>query len=202
MTWVVHFSCIDECPANHTEIANHCWKIGDVRKPPMTYYQFIKDISVMIKQNWWEIFVFCPFSFIFSAALMILLKFVPKTTLWVSHISFILVASLVSFFFLALAFYIPWWVNISYGIFWFIVFEVILLIWFGKRMKIVAKMCNEATRTMLKIPWIVILPTVVSISRFRCLHTKFLRFWCLYTRALAFKYLYTSFSRFRCLHTS
>ena len=163
MSWVIHYSCINKCPENYSEISNHCWRDGQVQKPELTLFNVLKDVSDMLMSNWWEIFIFCPFAFILFEAKIILLKFAPKTTIWVSHISFIVVASILSLFFLAFSFYVPWWADVSLTVFLFVLFEVIMLIWFGKRMKVVAKMLSETTRTMLVIPWITLIPIVVSI---------------------------------------
>lgn len=169
---ISHFKCVERCPNGYMEIFNRCWKkdSNDKEDVDADFSSLFQEISQDLILTWPAIALVCVVAFIFSYILLILFRYAIKYIIWIIYIGFIVLIA-------ALA--IGCWIGfatakdpeakpaflisaIMFSLFTAI--AIIVLIWFRKRIRLVAQLFKEASKALIDIPTILFEPVLTFIA--------------------------------------
>ncbi|KAG5673119.1 putative CTL-like protein [Polypedilum vanderplanki] len=169
---VSHFTCVEKCPNDYSEIFNRCWKKsknaeGEVEGDEIgTVFQQIAQDLINL---WPQIGLVCLVAFVFSYILLLLFRYAIEYVIWIIYISFIIVFAIGSIVF--------WYLfavaggeeksGLLVGAIMFTLVTIlcsVLLYWFRRRIKLVAELFKEASRALIDVPQILFEPISTFIS--------------------------------------
>ena len=139
--------CVEDCPEWYLEISNRCIDADNMA-------EMVKSL----KETWYYILIICFVAFIFSYVFLILFRHAAKYVIWVINIGFVVLV--VGLAILCAAYGIIEG-AITFGIMG--IFLIILLIWFRKRISLVAKLFKEASKALIDVPAVMFEPILVRI---------------------------------------
>lgn len=169
---ILHYTCVEKCQKGYVLVFNRCWKSesnstdGIDTTDLSTMFQ---EISQDLILTWPSIALVCVVAFIFSYILLILFRYAIKYIIWIIYIGFIVLIAAAA---------IGCWVGYFAGkqgskegflvpaILFSImaVISIILLIWFRKRIRLVAQLFKEASKALIDIPTILFEPVLTFLA--------------------------------------
>ena len=140
--------CVEECPEGYLEISNICIDADNMA-------EMVKSL----KATWYYILIICFVAFIFSYVFLILFRHAAKYVIWIINIGFVvLVVGLAILCAVA---------GVIEGAVIFGIMGLVLigfLIFFRKRIALVAKLFKEASKALTDVPAIMFEPILVRIA--------------------------------------
>lgn len=169
---IIHYECVAKCPENSVEVFNRCWpseqKQEEIDSENVSFFQILSQDLIM---TWPGIGLVCVIALIFSYILLILFRYAIKYIIWIIYIGFIALVTLG-----ALALWVlflaaegdsgektPILVGaILLSI--FAVCSILLLIWFRKRINLVAALFKETSKSLIDVPTILFEPVLTFFA--------------------------------------
>ncbi|CAG9810629.1 unnamed protein product [Chironomus riparius] len=142
--------CVKECPEDYIDMSNSCINAGDMN-----------EMVNSLKATWYYILIICFVAFVFSYVFLILFRHAAKYVIWIINIGFVvLVVGLAILCAVA---------GTIEGAFTFGIMGLVLigfLIFFRKRIALVAKLFKEASKALIDVPAVMFEPILVRIYGF------------------------------------
>jgi hypothetical protein len=139
-----------ECPDGYIEIANEC--IDD---------NGMIDMMIALKATWYYILIISFVAFVFSYVFLILFRHAAKYVIWVINIGFVVLVIGVAILCAVIGAIEG---AITFGIMGLILIG--LLIYYRKRIALVAKLFKEASKALIDVPAVMFEPILVRNSSF------------------------------------
>ena len=147
---------MQKCPDDHEEIENVCYKFGETE----ARVEFSNDLDqavATLKATWYYILIICIVAFVFSYVFLILFRHAAKYVIWIINIGFVFVVFALAFLSAAAGIFEG---AITFGITGLIFIG--FLIYFRKRIALVAKLFKEASKALIDVPAIMFEPILVK----------------------------------------
>jgi hypothetical protein len=159
---LIRYRCVPKCDLGYKEIFNRCYKTDS----DTDISGFFTKMSQDLITTWPKILLTCFIAFIFSYVLLILFRYAIEYIIWIIYIGFALAIAAGAIFF---------WI-------WFIVQKqseflipavilsvmfalvIFILIWFRKRIKLVAQLFKEASKSLIDITSILFEPILTFLT--------------------------------------
>ena len=155
-----HNQCVEKCPIGYEELEDICFKAGSL-EAAQKFDEDIGQVVGALKATWYYIIVICFVAFIFSYVFLILFRHAAKYVIWIINIGFVvLVVGLAILCAVA---------GVIEGAVIFGIMGLVLigfLIFFRKRIALVAKLFKEASKALTDVPAIMFEPILVRIAEF------------------------------------
>lgn len=159
---ITRYKCVPKCELGYTEVFNRCYKTDSDTNIAGFFTKMSQDIII----TWPEIVLTCIIAAIFSYVLLILFRYAIEVTIWIIYIGFALAIAAMAIFFWTLLivqkqteFLIPAVIgSIMFGI------VIFILIWFRKRIKLVAQLFKEASKALIDITSILFEPILTFLA--------------------------------------
>ncbi|KAL7017410.1 hypothetical protein ACKWTF_010365 [Chironomus riparius] len=169
---ISHYKCVEKCQKGFVLVFNRCWKSESNSTDDINSQDFstvFQEISQDLILTWPSIGLVCVVAFIFSYILLILFRYAIKYIIWIIYIGFVVLLAAAS---------IGCWIGYFAGksgekealLIPAIVFSimtvitVIVLIWFRKRIRLVAQLFKEASKALIDIPTILFEPVLTFLA--------------------------------------
>ncbi|KAL7012097.1 hypothetical protein ACKWTF_014629 [Chironomus riparius] len=153
-----HNQCVEKCPLGYEELEDNCFKIGS-SEADQKFKDDIGQAVAALKATWYYILVICFVAFIFSYVFLILFRHAAKYVIWIINIGFVVLV-------VGLAILCAF-AGIIEGALMFGIMGLVLigfLIFFRKRIALVAKLFKEASKALTDVPSIMFEPILTFIS--------------------------------------
>lgn len=159
---IINFTCVPECGPNYTEIFNRCHRTNSSTDISGFFTKMSQDLIT----TWPMILLTCAIAAIFSSVLLILFRYAIEYIIWIIYIGLVLVMAAGSIFFWI------WFVIEKQSAFLtpaillsiMVAVLIFILIWFRKRIKLVAQLFKEASKALMDITPILFEPILTFLT--------------------------------------
>jgi solute carrier family 44 (choline transporter-like protein), member 1 len=168
---ILHYKCVEKCESNYEEIFNRCFK---KEKNGQADHEIggseLNSISEDLIRVWPKLLLTCFIAFIFSYIVLVSFRYAIEYIIWIIYIGFVIFIGIG-----AIAMWIFWAKSnvpeektgllvgaILLSI--FTVLVILLLIWFRKRIELVAQLFKEASKALMDVPTILFEPILTFLS--------------------------------------
>lgn len=171
---VIRYSCVDKCKTDYEDVFNRCYKINGTdsfnEESLNAQKGFFTELSEDLVKTWHKILLACFLAFLISYAILMLFRYAIKYVIWIIYGSFVAL-----FVIGAIGFWIASAINYSNNkdlslfaaalvLTLVALIAIIILIYFQKRIKLVAKLFKEASKALVDVPTILFEPFLTFIS--------------------------------------
>lgn len=158
------FKCVPQCAAGYTEIFNRCYRNSNDGQQDIS--GFFTKVSQDLITLWPMVILVCALAAIFSYVLLILFRYAIEYIIWIIYIGFVLAIGAGAIFFWI------WYIReggserlIPAIVLSLLVAVVIMiLVWFRKRIKLVAQLFKEASKALIDITSLLFEPLLTFIT--------------------------------------
>jgi hypothetical protein len=159
---LIKYKCVEKCPQNFIETFNRCVKSNVT----VDFSGFFTSVSQDLVILWPQILLSCVVAAIFSYILLILFRYAIEYIIWIIYI-----ASVIALGAAAILFAVLFAQNGGGGLLGAsIVFaictvvDILILIWFRKRIKLVAQLFKEASKALIDVTSILFEPILTFLA--------------------------------------
>lgn len=171
---IVHYTCVEKCKLDYEEVFNRCIKVNGTdsysEEQLKAQKSFFSALSEDLIRTWHKILLVCFISFILSYSVLMLFRYAVKYVIWIIYGGFVAL-----FIVAAIAFWIVAAIKFSKtkdasmmvpaGFLTLIALvAIIILMYFRKRIRLVAKLFKETSKALVDIPTILLEPILTFLS--------------------------------------
>ena len=169
-TLILKYTCVEKCSSGYIEVFNRCFKKEESEEVEAEDVDFFRDLSEDLIKTWPKILLTCFVAFVFSYVFLILFRYAIEYIIWIIFIGFVVLLG---------AGAIACWVLMAMVedqeqktplmvtailLTIFTVVTLLVLIYFRKRIKLVAQLFKEASKSLSDIPTILFEPILTFIT--------------------------------------
>lgn len=162
------FTCVEKCPSSYIEVVNRCLTTGAETEFDLS--EFFNKVTKDLLIVWPQILVACFVAMAFSYVVLVLFRYAIEYIIWIIYIGFVSAFGIGAIYFLylfattddedskiaALTFAII--LILIMAIF------IVLFLWFRKRIKLVAQLFKEASKSLIDVPAILFEPILTFVA--------------------------------------
>lgn len=158
---IEHHACVKECRDGYREVFNRCLKFetNNDEENTETSQDFFTELSEDLTKTWHKVLFSCLIAFVFSYIVLLLFRYAIEYVIWIIYGGFVAllsIAVIVSLYFNQIA------LAVILSI--ITIVAIIVLVWFRRRIKLVAKLFKEASKALVDVPTILLEPVLTFIS--------------------------------------